>query len=1008
MIKAISSLGVKYPKAVVVTMLLLTGFLAYQLKDGLQWETDARVYLPKGHEAILYDEKVDEIFGVKDQVIIAVVNEEEGIFNQETLQRIKRITEKVKALPGVQANRNIDVTSISSATYFTGDETSIASLPLMESVPTTDEEMEALRKRVFDNADLFVGNIVSADGTAAMIRAKLKEGMQHRYMTYFQIKGILSAEDGEGAGWEMGAWGGNKWQGGADDWKKWQKGVAEDEAAEAEKNDKATQQWGGEWPEGSEDGSNPWWPGDQGDKAADTSESTQETEGANPWWPGNEEEKTTASTTEPAKEETSQEQTTEGNPWWPGNDTESASADSAGESKAVEEDTTEGNPWWPGNKEEQASSVDSEPVEVSTEGNPWRTGTSADQAATTESDTADNQGSGENPWWPGNGAEDDNQESGEKAVAESEAKKENNDKFYLAGRPVIEVTSGIYAMDDMKLMIPMIIIAMAVVLFLIFRTLRGVVMPLMVMSFAIIWTMGMMVVFDVPLYTISTMLPVILVAVGIGDAVHMMSSYYDAALKDIHRKSREIVAETVEGLGAPLITTSVTTAIGFLALLFAEMPPFRVFGVFAMLGILFSWLITITLIPALLTLLKPKVGGYYAKRRAMRVYEEQSRLALLLTKKGDWINQHRGVAVGALAAVVVIAAIGASKVFVNSSWLSDFKEDSEVALSTSMLNEKFAGTTFLHVVIESDQKDMLKSPELLKKIDALQGYVETLPYVGDSLSVVDYLENINMNLHAGDKAYNVLPETRAQIGEYLFLMSVSGRPELLDEVVDLDYKRGLVSISMKTDYTRELKQTIDAVRAYVDREFNGLGVDVNLAGSANNSYIWGHLLIDSQTTAIVLSKVGILAIAALIFMSFFAGVYVVVPVTLSTLLVAGVSGFFSIPLDVSTALAAGIAIGVGVDYAVHYIFRYQRERRQGKDHEAATAATLRTTGRAIVLNATVVTLGFAVLAFSQFPPHVKLGYFVSAYMVVSCLVAIFVLPALFSYFRPRFVEKQAG
>ena len=127
------------------------------------------------------------------------------------------------------------------------------------------------------------------------------------------------------------------------------------------------------------------------------------------------------------------------------------------------------------------------------------------------------------------------------------------------------------------------------------------------------------------------------------------------------------------------------------------------------------------------------------------------------------------------------------------------------------------------------------------------------------------------------------------------------------------------------------------------------------------------------------------------------GVFVVLPVSLTTLYMAGLAGYFKIPLDVSTVLAAGVAIGVGVDYAVHYIFRYVDGIKMSQDHQHATRAAMRGVGKTIVFNAVVVTAGFAVLFFSLFPPHVKLGYFVAAYMFLSCIIALLVLPILFSY-----------
>lgn len=908
--KKIYNLGIQSPKLVIAIMTLLTLLFASQLNK-LRWETDARVYLPKGHDAIIYDEKVDEIFGVKDTIIVGIRNEN-GIFNLDTLARIDRIARALAALEGVQSTQAIDVASIATSAYFVGTENEIGSKPIMDKVPTSQAEIETIKKHLYDNADIFVGNIVSEDGKSAMIRAKLKEGINYRYMTYFQVQRIIAQETGDWSalsgfwdGSDSGNWGNNSEketnaQGEEEPaWKKWQQKNA-DTAVE------------------------------QKAPAVDTQAIPQGTDFQAMDFASEPVEKSQAAT-----------------------------------------DSSSANPWWPGEAAQQETKAEPAPAPKK------------DQSA------------GANPWWPGNG--------GEKAATDS---KPSADQFFLAGRPVIEVSSGLFAMEDMKNMIPLIIAVMAVVLFFVFRTGRGVALPITVMALSIIWTMGLMVILDVPLYTISTMLPVILAAVGIGDAVHLMSTYYDRVLEDPHRDPKLILQETMSRLGAPLITTTVTTGIGFLALLFAEMPPFRVFGVFAVLGIFISWMITIFLLPAILVMMKPKVAGYLQKKRALRVYKEQSLLARLLTSLGVWIDAHRGASIAVVAALMVVAAVGASRLYVDSSWLSDFREDSDLFIATQMLNKNFDGTIFLNVVIEAHEKDAFKEPALLEKVEALQNFVEQLPYVGDSLSLVDYLKNMNKNLHAGDAGFNVIPQSRALVAEYLFLFSVSGRPQELDQVVDYDYQKGLVTVSIQTDHTQHLKHIIDEVSAFNEKNFADQKVDVNLSGSGNNSWVWAKLLINSQTTAIVLSKIGILIIAALIFGSLVAGFFIVVPVTLSTLFVAGVAGFAGVSMDVSTALAAGIAIGVGVDYAVHYVFRYRAERRSGLDHAQASANTLRTTGRTIVFNATVVTAGFAVLYASQFPPHVKLGYFVSAYMLVSCVIAIFVLPALFSYFQPRFAATK--
>jgi hypothetical protein len=363
---------------------------------------------------------------------------------------------------------------------------------------------------------------------------------------------------------------------------------------------------------------------------------------------------------------------------------------------------------------------------------------------------------------------------------------------------------------------------------------------------------------------------------------------------------------------------------------------------------------------------------------------------------------HRKTATVMLLAIIVITGLGGRYLYVDSSWLADFRKDSEVVKATDMFNDKFDGTIFLNVVVDGREADALKSPQLLARIDLLQQRIEKLDTVGSSLSLVNYIKSTNKTFHGGDEAYDRLPDDRKVISEYLFLLSVSGRPEQLDSIVDYSYRQANVTFIINTDHTQALMAIIDKVNAIVDTDFKDLNVDVNLAGSANNSAVWADLLIKSQTLAIVLSKIGILVVAILLFRSFVAGFYTVLPVTVTTLLIAGMAGWLRIPLDVSTVLAAGVAIGVGVDYAVHYIFRYRYEIQRGMAGRDASLGAVRSVGKAVVLNAVVVTVGFLVLGLSQFPPHVKLGYFVSAYMVVACLAALLLLPLAFSWLQPRF------
>jgi len=584
---------------------------------------------------------------------------------------------------------------------------------------------------------------------------------------------------------------------------------------------------------------------------------------------------------------------------------------------------------------------------------------------------------------------------------------ENGDAFYLAGRPIIEVLYGIQSLDDLKLMVPLLMLTLIVALFIIFRTGLGVLLPMAVMLLGIIWCMGSMGALGIPMYTISVMLPVILLAVGIGSAVHIMGHYYHIVLDDPHRQPRQLVWQLMHEMAMPLVATSVTTAAGFLSLTLAEMPPLQIFGLFTALGVLYVWLLTISLMPAALAVVKPKVGAYLEKRRSLRVHNE-GLIARLVVRGGSLAQRNAKSVLWGMVAVSILAVLASRWLYVDSSWIGDFRQDTEIVKASTLLNEKFAGTVFLNIIVDAKTKDGIKDPAILRKMEALQAKVEELPEVGDSISVVDHLKSMNMAFNAGNPAFKKLPDKRGEVAEYLFLASISGRPELLDEVVDADYRNANITVAIKTDRIVALKQVIDHVKAFVAEQFAGTDVDVNTAGMANNSYVWSDLLIRSQLAAIVVSKLAVFLIAAFLLRSLVAGLFVVLPVAVTTLWVAGLTALFGIPLDVSTTLAAGIAIGVGVDYAIHYLYRYMREYRESHDIEQASLMSLRRAGRTIVLNAMVVSAGFLVLIASQFPPNTKTGYFVSVYIILSCVIALMLLPAMLELFKARFIYARAS
>ena len=308
----------KYPKSTLILLILVTLTFGSQLPN-LRMETDAESMIPQGHPAILYNDKAEELFDIKDAIIIGIVNEgADGIFNPETLALVYRLTTQLADMEGISAVADDDVVSLSTIDNIIGTEFGFEVSPFMEEVPIEQSEIESLRNKIYANG-IYIGGIVSKDGTTTAIYAELEAGLENRSRVYRQVETLVTEEMANGG------------------------------------------------PE----------------------------------------------------------------------------------------------------------------------------------------------------------------------------------KIYLAGRPVLEVMFGDYMAADMQKMFPLVIVVVIVVLFVIFRSLAGVLLPFLVVVGSVIWSMGIMALFDVPMFTISTQIPVILMAVGTAYGIHILNKYFQEKENGTKEDNQVLVLATI-------------------------------------------------------------------------------------------------------------------------------------------------------------------------------------------------------------------------------------------------------------------------------------------------------------------------------------------------------------------------------------------------------------------------------------------------------------------------------
>jgi len=321
---------------------------------------------------------------------------------------------------------------------------------------------------------------------------------------------------------------------------------------------------------------------------------------------------------------------------------------------------------------------------------------------------------------------------------------------------------------------------------------------------------------------------------------------------------------------------------------------------------------------------------------------------------------------------------------VETNTLRFFRPNSEIRESTEVIDQSFGGSENLSIVVSGDIKD----PEVLNGILELQEQLGEIEQVGYSMSIANLITEINKALTGERK----IPGSRNAVSQELLLYEMSGDSSDFEQLVNYNYDKARINVRMASVSSSKLAEIIDRV----EREAKGIAgdkFDVEVTGSSYLFKVLTDLLVRGQVVSLSIALVAVAIIVGLIFLSVKFGLLSTIPLGFTIGVNFGLMGLLGIPLDNATTMLASIAIGIGVDYTIHFVSRYRLKLEGGESPEAAVIAATRTTGQAIFFNAVAVAIGFGVLLASSFTPIATLGALVALTMVLSAGSALTLLPA---------------
>ncbi|MBN1478940.1 RND family transporter [candidate division KSB1 bacterium] len=568
-----------------------------------------------------------------------------------------------------------------------------------------------------------------------------------------------------------------------------------------------------------------------------------------------------------------------------------------------------------------------------------------------------------------------------------------DEKVTFGGIPYIRENIARDIRQDMGRLMPLGLLIMLIFLFVAFRQVRGVLLPFVIVVMSIIIAMGLAPTLGWKVYIPTILVPIIMIAVANDYGIHLVAKFQEDNIEGHAFSRTEMAQRMFKSLAKPVVLTGLTTIVGMLCLLTHVMIPAKQLGILAAVGIAYALVASLLFIPAVTTLLPMPKPVFYHERHMKHLLDR------LLFRLADFVTAKPKRILAGSAVCAVVVGLGAFLIQVDANPESYYDKNHPLVQSSELINDHFGGAQNVSLVFSGD----IKNPDMMKKIEKYEKLLKSYPQVGTTTSMAQVVRQMSRALNdSGEVWYDKIPDDRNAIAQYFELYSMSGDPDDFDKLVDFTYENAHLMArikSLSTPELKELEKTLLSMQA-VDKDITLVG------GFAMIFSQLARLMITGQIQSLFLAILLVTLLLMALFRSFWAGIVSAMPLVLAMIILFGLMGYFGITLNVATTMLSSIMIGVGIDYTIHFLWRYKEERQTGRDPVDAVKHTIITTGRGITFNALSVIFGFTALLISNFAPVRFFGFLVFV-SIFACLVGAMVLiPAILMLFKPRFLEPK--
>ena len=568
-----------------------------------------------------------------------------------------------------------------------------------------------------------------------------------------------------------------------------------------------------------------------------------------------------------------------------------------------------------------------------------------------------------------------------RSVAEEAEERFPDVDLRIVGTVMINQTFVEASIDSQMIFLPASLLLMALVLGVVTRGWAGVAATGTVIVFSILASVGLGAWVGLPFSPPISPAPTIVLMIVVANCVHLLVSLQQRLRAGDSR--HEAIVESVRLNLHPVFLASLTTALGFLSMNFSEVPPYRHLGNFVAFGIAASFILSVTFLPALLSLLP------------IRAPKERRLRGPTMTLVADTVLRYRRPLLWGWLAVVLAMALAIPRNELNDVLVHFFDESVEFRQDTDFMDEHLSGNTLLEYSLEASTEGGVTDPRFLAEVSSFADWYREQPPVRHVAVITDTFRQLNRSMHGDDPAAYRIPESQELAAQYLLLYELSLPQGLnLNNQIDRSRSATRVTISAETLDTREVLELNARAEAWLAENATHVA-GVNSTGPAA-LFAWiGQRNIRAMLVGTLVVLLAISAILLFALRSIRLGLISIVPNVIPAVLGFGVWGLTVGQVGLSLSVVVAMTIGIVVDDTVHFLSKYRRARREyGQGPEDAVRYAFDTAGRALFATTVVLVAGFLIFAFSPFVPTAQVGVLTAMIIAFALVADLSLLPAL--------------